>query len=150
MTGRHPTREAKIVVNILRGANLLSRTGGKLAAQVGLSSVKQWLLLGTVAEFPDISLSELRQNLRVTKQDITGMVDRLQQGGFVITQTDAGDRRVTHVRLTVAGREVLGRLDLLAALSNQTIFALFSAVEMTTLEHLLERLVDHLSEISPD
>jgi DNA-binding MarR family transcriptional regulator len=47
--------------------------------------------------------------LLVNRSNVTGLVDRMEQAGWVERTADAEDRRVKRVRMTPAGREVLVR-----------------------------------------
>jgi DNA-binding MarR family transcriptional regulator len=112
-----------------------------------LSSVQQWLLLGAIASNPDAPLMSLRGNLSVTKQDITSMVARLKQRNLVDTYPDGEDRRITRIRLTDQGEDVLRRLQVLADNSNDITFGPFSDDEISHLSLLLTRLVSHLESL---
>ncbi|MFH5181389.1 MarR family winged helix-turn-helix transcriptional regulator [Paenibacillus sp. TAB 01] len=84
----HEQRTVETVMNLFRASTLLSRIGGRLAQQVGLASAQQWTLLAAIAEKEGISLKELRRNILVTKQNISSMMDRLRQAGYVRTYED--------------------------------------------------------------
>ncbi len=137
---------AAVVLDVFRAANLLSRVGGKLAVQAGLSSVSQWLLLGTVAAQPGVALRDLRQNTLVTKQNISSMVERLKQAGYLETYTDRADRRVVRVRITEEGRCALAVLQPLTKESNEATFKGFSQDELRLFSGLLRRLLSALGE----
>lgn len=137
--------QVNTVLNIFRAANLLSRIGGKLTAKVGLTSVQQWMLLGTISKQEGLSLKDLREDTLVTKQNISSMVDRLRQAGFVTTYEDLSDRRITRVKLTEQGKQILEALKPSADASNVWTFGVFEPQEFVVFASLLERLVTHLS-----
>jgi DNA-binding MarR family transcriptional regulator len=134
----------EIILDVFRAANLLGRIGGKIAVQAGLASVQQWIILGTIDAAGEVALKELSANTLVTKQNITGLVDRLRSGGYVSTRVDPDDKRSTLVRLTPKGEEVLAVVRPLAAASNRETFAGFAEGELRQLSELMSRLVDSL------
>jgi len=134
-----------IVLNIFRASNLLERVGRKMTAQVGLSSVQQWFILGALLKEGDQSIKELRQNTLVTKQNMTGMVERLKQSGHVATEEDSDDRRITRVSLTPKGRETLLQLRAISVASNVEMFESFAAPQLASLDAMISRLVGVLN-----
>lgn len=140
------TLEAEIILDIFRAANLLGRIGGKLVVETDLKSVQQWLLLGGIEKEEGISLTELCKNTLVTKQNITGMIERLYQSNLVEKYVDELDRRVTRVKITEKGKEVLDRLKPLRSISNEKTFENFSSIELIIFASLLQKLVSTLYE----
>ncbi|MDD9793522.1 MarR family winged helix-turn-helix transcriptional regulator [Priestia megaterium] len=138
--------QVNTVLNIFRASNLLSRIGGKLTVKVGLSSVQQWILLGAISKQEGLSLKELREDTLVTKQNISSMVDRLRQAGYVTTYEDLSDRRITRVKLTEQGKLILEALKPLTNASNDRTFEVFEPEELVLFASLIERLVTHLSQ----
>lgn len=139
-------RRTGIVIDLFRAATLFSRLGGKLASTVGLASVQQWIILGTVAQHDGCSLTTLRTETLVTKQNISTMVERLIQSGYLHSYTDNQDRRITRLTLTSHGREVLNAIAPLYRDSNAESFAGFTAKDVTDFSGLLQRLVTRLIE----
>ncbi|MBD8847267.1 MarR family winged helix-turn-helix transcriptional regulator [Priestia megaterium] len=138
--------QVNAVLNIFRASNLLSRIGGKLTVKVGLTSVQQWILLGAISKQEGLSLKELREDTLVTKQNISSMVDRLRQAGYVTTYEDLSDRRITRVKLTEQGKLILEALKPLTNASNDRTFEVFEPEELVLFASLIERLVTHLSQ----
>ncbi|MBU8589275.1 MarR family winged helix-turn-helix transcriptional regulator [Priestia megaterium] len=138
--------QVNTVLNIFRASNLLSRIGGKLTVKVGLTSVQQWILLGAISKQEGLSLKELREDTLVTKQNISSMVDRLRQAGYVTTYEDLSDRRITRVKLTEQGKLILEALKPLTNVSNDRTFEVFEPEELVLFASLIERLVTHLNQ----
>ncbi|WP_204604474.1 MarR family winged helix-turn-helix transcriptional regulator [Cohnella boryungensis] len=140
----HPLH-GHIVINLFRCSNLLERIGRKLAAEAGLTSVHQWFILSAL-EAGDLSLKQLGQNTQVTKQNMTGMIERLKQGQFVATYEACGDKRMTLVRLTDKGREALARLERFEALSCATKVNRLCAEDLESFNRCLQQLVDNMND----
>src|SRR5437867_8491936 len=65
-------------------------------------------LLQTVG---DLSLSELSRKMSATNSSITGIIDRMVEGGLVAREQSAEDRRVWKIRLTPEGRAMSKKVD---------------------------------------
>ena len=57
-----------------------------------------------------LSVSEISRRLGIAKPNITPLVDRLYEAGYVNRQHDAQDRRVVNISLEAAGREKLEKI----------------------------------------
>lgn len=137
----------EVVLNIMRSNNLLSRIGGRIVCEAGLSRVQQWIILGSIYTAGTLPLKELRKNTLVTKQSITGVVERLETGGFIETFIDPKDKRSTLVSLTQKGKETMNKIKPLRKDSNQRSFSIFNNEEMEQFSSCLTRLVKHLEII---
>jgi DNA-binding MarR family transcriptional regulator len=135
-----------ITLDFLRISNLLSRYGAKMVADVGLTSIQQWVVLRTIIEKGDISIGELKEETLVTKQNMTGMINRLQQADLVALFTDPKDKRRTRVKITEAGRQVYEQLSSARNDFNSKSYHIYNDQEIMILSDLLCRLVEHLKE----
>ena len=138
--------KTEITLNFLRISNLLSRYGAKMVSDVGLSSIQQWVILRRIAAKREISIGELKEETLVTKQNMTGMVERLQQSNLVALFPDPQDKRRTRVKLTEQGKQVYERLKSARYDFNAKTYHIFNDQEIAALSNLLERLVAHLKE----
>ncbi|CAN1492577.1 MarR Transcriptional regulators [Rhabdaerophilaceae bacterium] len=73
--------------------------------QVGLS-VAQFDLLSTLTEAEGITQRDLAERLYVTKGNVSGLVDRLVEAGYVDRRSIPGDRRSHALHLTSEGAKV--------------------------------------------
>jgi DNA-binding MarR family transcriptional regulator len=134
-----------IVVNIFRCSNLLERLGRKLASEVGLTSVHQWFILSALSN-GDLSLKQLGKNTLVTKQNMTGMIERLKQGRFVSTYEAQDDRRITLVSLTDKGRSALQHLDRFGITNNEASFEHIKLDELSSFNRCLQQLIENMND----
>ena len=98
------------VTGIIQLANLLQK---KLAPVFEKSKItpQQWTVLSTLAEQEGpITLVTLARRLVVTKQNMTGMMARLEALGLVERQDDPTDLRSWRIQLTRRGRGVVERV----------------------------------------
>jgi DNA-binding MarR family transcriptional regulator len=93
-------------------------------------------------------ITELATREGVTQPGMTLLINRLQERGWVMRQTDPNDRRVVLVALTVNGREVLDRLRVeyrallheeMATVPDRDVRTLAEAIE------ILDRLIGRLA-----
>jgi DNA-binding MarR family transcriptional regulator len=138
--------KTNITLDFLRISNLLSRYGAKMVADVGLNSIQQWVILRTIIEKGDISIGELKEETLVTKQNMTGMINRLQQQNLVALFTDPDDKRRTGVKITEEGQRVYEQLGSLRNDFNSKSYHIYNDQEILILSDLLSRLVEHLKE----
>jgi len=87
------------VRTLTRLARMLERGAGGL-------SLPQFRVLAVVEEGGGRA-SQLADRLAVAKPTITAVVDGLVERGYLKRSADSGDRRVTKITLTAAGRKAL-------------------------------------------
>jgi DNA-binding MarR family transcriptional regulator len=138
--------KTSITLDFLRISNLLSRYGAKMVTEVGLTSIQQWVILRTIIEKGDISIGDLKEETLVTKQNMTGMINRLQQANLVALFTDPEDKRRTRVKVTEEGQRVYEQLSSSRNEFNLKTYNIYNDQEILVLNNLLCRLVEHLKE----
>ncbi|SFJ05766.1 MarR family winged helix-turn-helix transcriptional regulator [Brevibacillus centrosporus] len=132
--------KVSIILHVLRLAAQINRMGLRLVEGTGLSSVQQWQLLGIIARNEGITLGKLSHEILVTKQNMTGLIERMQNGGWVSTWSDPSDKRITRVKITEKGREVFAMMQPRADASNTETFQDFHEEELEMMNEMLERL----------
>ena len=89
---------------------------------------------------PGLACREVGKRLVNAVPDVTRLVDRLEALSFVQRERSSEDRRVWLVRLTEAGRELLGELDQPVNELHEAQFEELSPEELALLSNLLQRL----------
>lgn len=140
---------AEIALNFVRAANLLERLGGRYALEAELGSVQQYMILSLLRSGDSLSMGELRKSTLVTKQAVTGLVERMKKGGYVETYNDLTDRRITRVRLTTKGKEALKMIRPKRIAGNREAFSVLSEREISQLSVIIPKLISHLDNKSP-
>lgn len=82
---------------------------------------------------------EIGRDMVAQVPDITRLVDRLEEAGFVTRRRCEDDRRVVHVVITRAGLSLLGRLDEPVLALHEGQLGHMSREELRTLIALLEK-----------
>lgn len=137
--------ERDLVTGVIQLANLLTRRLGPVFEKSKVTP-QQWAVLSALsAEDAPTTLVALARRLGVTKQNMTGMIARLEQLGFAERNDDPHDLRSSRVQLTRKGRGVIEKVrpayeEWIGGLSAGTL----SDREMQTLTRNVERLIQVL------
>ncbi|GGP09056.1 MarR family winged helix-turn-helix transcriptional regulator [Oceanobacillus neutriphilus] len=138
---------ANTVLDIVRMANLLERIGGKYAGKGGLPSVYQYMLLSILSNQGDLSLREIRENTLVTKQAITGLIERMKKSDYIETYTDPSDRRITRVHITKKGNDALNQILPHRVTGNRQAFSILDEEEINQLHTILPKFIHHVEKL---
>lgn len=66
-------------------------------------------MLATIADTPDITVSQLGQALSIHVSTTSNLLDKLARAGLVVRLRGEEDRRVVRLRLTDQGRDIVAR-----------------------------------------
>ncbi len=119
----------------------IHRTIGTQIHERGLSG-SQLGILRVLAESSaqGLKLNEISQRLSVTPGNLTGLVDRLEEAGYLRRAPHPEDRRVTLAVLTSAGRKLFEQIHPAHAARVAHLMSALSASEQELLAELLGRL----------
>ena len=102
--------ERDLVTGVIQLANLFIRRLGPLFEKAKITP-QQWTVLAALAnEDGAVTLVTLARRLMVTKQNMTGMIARLEQLGLADRSEDPNDLRSSRVTLTRRGRALVEKL----------------------------------------
>lgn len=99
----------------------------------------QWMLMKSLARRGPLPARELGDSCGLTPANVTGVVDRLEEAGFVTRTRSDEDRRVVFVELTKAGRAKTDQILGVAEGSLASMFEGWSDKELVELRTLLGR-----------
>lgn len=136
-------------------AHLMRRVIGSLRAQVNTQLVAhdltfvQWLPLYKIGRHEGHTVVSLARELESDPGAVTRVIDRLQAKGLVTRERSTQDRRVTHLALTDAGRDIAAQAAaVLAEVLNHHLRG-FSHSEWQLLEQLLTRMLTNGDDPCP-
>lgn len=136
--------ERDLVTGVIQLANLFIRRMGPLFEKAKITP-QQWTVLAVLAgEESALTLVTLARRLMVTKQNMTGMIARLEQLGLADRSGDPNDLRSSRVTLTRRGRALV---DKLRPAYEEWLGALGGAVgerDLQTLTRTVEKLIGQL------
>src|SRR6059058_293927 len=102
--------ERDLVAGVIQLANLLTRRLAPVFAKARITP-QQWAILSVLARTgTPMSLASLARTMMVSKQNMTGMMTRLEQLGFAERADDPKDLRSSRVVLTRRGRTTIEKL----------------------------------------
>lgn len=111
----------------------------------GQVSFPQFFLLGHVAGSGPLTMSEIADRMNHTTAAATGLVDRLENLGYVERQHDAADRRRIRAAITTKGAELVDRIheDIVSKLS--CLSETLSPHEQKTWLQIYEKIHHHIT-----
>jgi DNA-binding MarR family transcriptional regulator len=130
--------EQETALNLYRTMDHLQQDTSRLFQEHGLSGPQYnvlRILRGRGGQ--GRSCCEIAADMITRTPDITRLVDRLEQAGFVERRRDGDDRRIVRVRITAAGLELLSRLDRPILELHKRQLGHLSRAELTELNRLL-------------
>ena len=98
----------RLFFRLYQCANMLHKTGSRAIEAEGLTT-QQWAVLGALSR-PQarggMKLGDLARYLMVSRQNLSGVVGRLERDGRVASSADPLDRRSRLITMTAAGGRV--------------------------------------------
>lgn len=98
----------RLFFRLYQCANMLHKTGTRAIEEEGLTT-QQWAVLGALSRplVPDgMKLGDLARYLMVSRQNLAGVIGRLERAGHVLSAADPSDRRSRLIQMTDSGRIV--------------------------------------------
>ena len=139
-----PVLDIDVYINLVRAQELLSGADARFFSNWGLTP-QQYNVLRILyfAETGKAGLpcSAIGQRLFSRVPDVTRLLDRIEQAGWVSRHRIKEDRRVVMVQLTPAGRDLVERVDGPLKEHHIRSFAGFCRRELETLNHLLVKVL---------
>ncbi|MET3432386.1 DNA-binding MarR family transcriptional regulator [Herbaspirillum seropedicae] len=122
------------------------RTLDKLMAGEGASLARN-KMLGHIERNSPVRAADLATAFGFAPRTITEAIDALERDGLVQRTGDISDRRVKHIALTAAGREVLRASEPVKKSFIDGLFTALDADEIHTLTQVLGKLNMRLAEL---
>ncbi|HEX7473861.1 MAG TPA: MarR family transcriptional regulator [Candidatus Limnocylindrales bacterium] len=135
------------VMNTIRTADVLFDLIGRLLRPLNVSAAGG-LVLGILRDHGPLSPSELGDRLIVTRATVTGLLDSLEQRGFVRRSANPADRRSLFVQITPAGLTVLQELRTIVHRNEKAWLSGLSDLELRAYVAQLHRIQDSLAAVS--
>ena len=98
----------RLFFRFFQAANTLHTKGTQALEPIGVTT-QQWSVLGALSRpqaANGMSVGNLTRYLLVSRQNLTGVLDRLERDGLIERNTDEEDRRSRRVKLTPKGEEL--------------------------------------------
>lgn len=134
-------------------ANMLHKTGSRAVEDLGLTT-QQWAVLGALSrpEASDgMSVGDLARYLMVSRQNLSGLISRMERNGHLHSAQDGRDKRSRLITMTKSGKETW---------NNQAVpriheyyekaLADFSVGDMTHALHYLLKLLENMKQLDDE
>jgi len=98
----------RLFFRLYQCANMLHKTGTKAVEEEGLTT-QQWAVLGALSR-PNVEagmgVGDLARYLMVSRQNLSGLISRMERDGHITSAPDGRDRRARLITMTDSGRHV--------------------------------------------
>lgn len=98
----------RLFFRLYQCANMLHKMGTRAVEAQGLTT-QQWAVLGALSR-PEVedgmSVGDLARYLMVSRQNLSGLISRMERDGHLRSAPDGRDRRSRRITMTESGREV--------------------------------------------
>ncbi|MEA2345040.1 MAG: hypothetical protein QOF63_3209 [Thermoanaerobaculia bacterium] len=138
--------ERDLVAGVIQLANLLTRRLAPVFEKARITP-QQWAILSVLSRAEtSMSLASLARTMMVSKQNMTGMMTRLEQLGFAERADDPKDLRSSRVVLTRRGRATTEKLRPTYEQWREGLGGELSERDLATAAKTIETLIEKLSE----
>ena len=137
--------EQEATLQILRTGDQLQIRFARLLREHGLTPSQYNVLRILRGEGKPLPILEVASRTITVVPGITGLIDRLEQAGFVLRLRCDKDRRVIYVALTDQGAEALAALDEPLDALHRKLLGHLSQSELKELIRLLEKVREPLA-----
>ncbi len=143
----------RLFFRLYQCANMLHKTGSRAVEAEGLTT-QQWAVLGALSR-PEaqggMSIGDLARYLMVSRQNLAGLISRMERDGHIGTAPDGRDRRSRLVTITKSGNQVwnVKALPKIHAYYGQALDG-FSTNDLAHTLHYLLKLLDNMKQLDGD
>jgi len=143
----------RLFFRLYQCANMLHKTGTRAVEEEGLTT-QQWAVLGALSR-PKVqggmSVGDLARYLMVSRQNLSGLISRMERDGHLTINPDGRDRRSRLVTMTDSGRHVW----LVLALPKihayyEEVLGDFSINDVTHTLHYLLKILQNMQRLDSD
>jgi DNA-binding MarR family transcriptional regulator len=143
----------RLFFRLYQCANMLHKTGSRAVEAEGLTT-QQWAVLGALSREKSqdgMSIGDLARYLMVSRQNLSGLISRMERDGHVAVAPSGQDRRSRVVTMTASGRHVWQDLALPKIHGYyEEILADFSVNDVTHTLHYLLKMLENMQRIDAE
>jgi DNA-binding MarR family transcriptional regulator len=143
----------RLFFRLYQCANMLHKTGTRAVEAEGLTT-QQWAVLGALSRAQaegGMSVGDLARYLMVSRQNLSGLISRMERDGHLTINADGRDRRSRLVTMTDSGRHVwqVQALPKIHAYYEQ-ILGDFSINDVTHTLHYLLKILENMQRLDAE
>ena len=140
------SNDRDLVAGVIQLANLLIKRLGPVFGTAGVTP-QQWAVLSVIeSNEAAISPVAIARRMGVSKQNMTGMVDRLVQLGLIERSIDPNDLRAARIQLTRRGRTLIEKMTPAYEEWRDSLGSEMTTRDLQALERSVNRLIAQLEE----
>lgn len=143
----------RLFFRLYQCANMLHKTGSRAVEEEGLTT-QQWAVLGALSREKSqggMSIGDLARYLMVSRQNLSGLISRMERDGHVAVAASGQDRRSRVVTMTDSGRHVWQDLALPKIHGYyEAILADFSVNDVTHTLHYLLKILENMQRLDAE
>jgi DNA-binding MarR family transcriptional regulator len=137
VTDLQPTK-ARVVADLRASFGEVKCIGSERLVRLGIS-MTQLHVLNLLDRHGEMAMSRLADMLDVSMSAATGLVDRIEEHGYVERIRVPSDRRIVLARITEAGRQLLDDID---SVQTEILDRILDGLDETQLTRLAAAMVD--------
>lgn len=122
----------------------LQKHSRRMTRELGVTGVQR-LAIRVLGRYPDLTPGQLAGLLHLHPSTVTGIVQRLQRGGFVLRRMDPSDRRRSRLALTARGRAIDARRGGTVEAELEAALQKIDPAALTTAERVLTAIGEQLA-----
>lgn len=140
----------RLFFRLYQCANMLHKTGSRAVEAEGLTT-QQWAVLGALSREKaqaGMSIGDLAKYLMVSRQNLSGLIGRMERDGHVAIAPDGQDRRSRVVTMTKSGRHVWHALAFPKIRAYyEEILGDFSVNDLTHMLHYMLKMLENMQRL---
>lgn len=143
----------RLFFRLYQCANMLHKTGTRALDDYGITT-QQWAVLGALTRpgfAGGVAVGDLAAFLLVSRQNLAGVLSRLEALGYIERAVAEADNRSRLIRLTAKGRDLWDEnMRPVIAGYYQAALAGFSTEDKIHMIHYLDKMLGNFKAIDPD
>lgn len=140
----------RLFFRLYQCSNMLHKTGTRAVEAEGLTT-QQWAVLGALSRKDGnagMSVGDLARYLMVSRQNLSGLISRMERDGNLTTVASDRDRRSRLVRMSDSGRQLWLRNAIPKINAYYAdVLTDFSVNDVTHVLHYLLKLLDNMKRV---
>lgn len=131
--------EFKVVIGIIRASNLLIDDLKKTLKKYPINAT-EFSVMEFLYSKGEKSIQEIRDRILIASSSATYVVDNLERKEYVRRIVNQNDRRVTYIKLTEAGKDLINDIFPTHKKNTKKIFNDLTNGELITLKEILKKI----------
>ena len=131
--------EFKAVIGIMRASNLLVGDLKKTLKNYPINAT-EFAVMEFLSSKGEKSIQEIRDRILLASGSATYVVDNLEKKGYVNRKISQKDKRVTYIKLTTIGENLMDDIFPIHKINTKKIFDDLTEEELDTLKDILKKI----------